>query len=265
MPMSIRRISLAYHLVFHAPFHCGTGLSVGLLDRTVWRDDDGFLSIPGATIKGLVRRGCEQVAHLLIDYLRHDLQISSVVLRIDSPHDVQAALRDYHPQTTLLARLFGTRVRPGSLYFDNAELSRSWKDFFAPIERSSDRSIFQSWQVEERIQVSMNRVTATARPGHLFTSEYGIQHLEFDGRIYGVLEDLEGRDIQNGTEMLSLALLLAGLLSVNHIGAQRSSGFGECTISVTSLTVNDEQIEDLEAYLRLLESISLYVMSMEEG
>jgi CRISPR/Cas system CMR subunit Cmr4 (Cas7 group RAMP superfamily) len=46
------RIHITYTLTFTTPFHCGTGLRSGLIDRTVVRDKDGYLYVPGSTITG---------------------------------------------------------------------------------------------------------------------------------------------------------------------------------------------------------------------
>src|SRR5690348_6969874 len=58
------RLRLDYKLTFTTPFHCGTGLRAGLVDRTVRRDHEGYLYIPGSTLKGVLRERCEQVARL---------------------------------------------------------------------------------------------------------------------------------------------------------------------------------------------------------
>src|SRR5437588_6909712 len=37
------RIQIEYDLKFKTPFHCGTGIRVGLIDRTIIRDNGGYL------------------------------------------------------------------------------------------------------------------------------------------------------------------------------------------------------------------------------
>ncbi len=56
------RLEVSYDLTFETPFHFGTGLRVGLVDRTVVRDHDGYLYVPGSTIKGVVREQCDWLA-----------------------------------------------------------------------------------------------------------------------------------------------------------------------------------------------------------
>ena len=49
------RIQIGYELEFSAPFHCGTGIRSGLIDRSATRDGGGYLYVPASTIKGVVR------------------------------------------------------------------------------------------------------------------------------------------------------------------------------------------------------------------
>ena len=58
------RLKIEYDLTFTTPFHCGTGIREGVIDRTVVRDDEGYLYVPGSTIKGVLRERCEQLARL---------------------------------------------------------------------------------------------------------------------------------------------------------------------------------------------------------
>ena len=48
----VDRIQLFYNLTFQTPFHCGTGLRSGLIDRAIVRDREGYLYVPGSSIKG---------------------------------------------------------------------------------------------------------------------------------------------------------------------------------------------------------------------
>ena len=60
--MSADAIRIDYTLAFQTPFHCGTGIRSGLIDRTIVRDSAGFLYVPGSTLKGVLREYCEQLA-----------------------------------------------------------------------------------------------------------------------------------------------------------------------------------------------------------
>src|SRR5947208_10317500 len=105
------RLKIEYDLTFTTPFHCGTGIREGVIDRTVVRDGEGYLYVPGSTIKGVLRERCEQLARL---YSREKKRLSS-------PHDESAALAELGRQSsTLITRIFGSHVVPGRLYFDDA-------------------------------------------------------------------------------------------------------------------------------------------------
>src|SRR6266700_1398594 len=62
--MSIDRVKIDYELTFKTPFHFGTGIRAGLIDRTIVRDGDGYLYVPGSTFKGVLRERCEQLARI---------------------------------------------------------------------------------------------------------------------------------------------------------------------------------------------------------
>src|SRR5690348_11103453 len=81
------RIHIAYDLTFATPFHCGTGIRVGLIDRTVVRDSEGYLYVPGSTFKGVLRERCEQLARLYEELDENMLEL------IASPHDEAVALQ----------------------------------------------------------------------------------------------------------------------------------------------------------------------------
>ena len=60
--MQTDRLWIDYDLTFATPFHFGTGIREGLIDRTVIRDDGGYLYVPGSTLKGVLRERCEHIA-----------------------------------------------------------------------------------------------------------------------------------------------------------------------------------------------------------
>ena len=95
----------------------------------------------------------------------------------------------------------------------------------------------------------------------LFTSEYGLRGLVFEGEVYGMAE---GWPLPDGDGTFALVLLLAGLLSVERLGGNRSAGFGACTCEVTALEV-DGRAATVETYLNRLEEFILYEDTREEG
>lgn len=265
MPARPERFSLSYRLIFHAPFHCGTGLRGGLVHRLVQRGPDGYVLVPGSTVKGLVRNACEHVIPLIATAIESDFGASLPSLRVHSPHDQAAALGDLHPTGTLLSRIFGTRAHAGTVYFDDAALSEQWRDFFSG--STGSRADALVWQVEQRTQVTMSRSTGTAQRGMLRSSEYGLRGTEFVGRIYGSLDDWSPPD-DDGTSRdgtFALLLLLAGLGTVERLGAQRSSGLGDCTFTVTGLRVNGTAREPAVLLQRFADFPYHYLLSTGEA
>ncbi|MDN5751198.1 MAG: RAMP superfamily CRISPR-associated protein, partial [Pseudonocardia sp.] len=53
-------------ITFHSDWRVGTGTGLpGDLDDLVRRDDDGLPMVPGRTLTGMLRDGCEQAATAL--------------------------------------------------------------------------------------------------------------------------------------------------------------------------------------------------------
>lgn len=255
-------IEIEYEINFDSPFHFGTGLPNGLIDRGVARDAEGYLYIPGSTIKGVLRERCEQIAELF------DLD------DVSSPHDELAALANFN-KVSIVDRIFGNRFSPGEVYFDNATMSDKWQDFFRPGKESQndddqdnnqdedkhDDSKLMHLQTEARTQTSISRILGTVREGALFQSEFGVKELTFEGSIYG---QLSGIPLAYGDGLYSTVLLIMALCSCKRVGANKSTGMGKCSIKVTSLKINDKE-KQTEDFLKYLEdNLILYEDAREE-
>ncbi len=277
MTMITEHIDLSYSLTFDAPFHFGTGLRRGLIHRTVARDHQEYLIVPGTTIKGVVRERCEQLGKLFN-------------LHVVEPHDTQTdALRIHEARIgdpDIITRIFGSRFRAGQLFFDDAALTRapftpedtSETDEYNETDESNpaveyiDRSYFDGYderdrgkyklrQVETRTQVSLSRLTRTSKSGQLYTSEYGIRQLRFDGRIYGYLRGFRPDAMERGT--YSLLLLVAGLRSIDRMGGQKSTGAGQVQIEIPQLLIEGQRVK-IRSFLENLPEIEYYWIEREE-
>src|SRR5437588_6645706 len=108
------RLKIEYDLTFSTPFHFGTGIREGLIDRTVVRDDGGYLYVPGSTIKGVLRERCEQLARL---YNQPG---------IASPHNAKAAVQQLGSRKpSMVTRIFGSHNVAGKLFFEDARQDES--------------------------------------------------------------------------------------------------------------------------------------------
>lgn len=139
--MSRDFININYHIEFETPFHFGTGLRRNLLDRSVCRDADDYLYIPGSTLKGVFRERCEQIARL-------------VGLRAVSPHDEQEAIAGFRDDIDIVDRIFGSRYKQSELYFDNVTMVEADQKLFDSDRTSSGTSTAR--QRYEHKQVSLD-------------------------------------------------------------------------------------------------------------
>lgn len=242
-------INIDYRIQFETPFHFGTGLRRGLLDRSVCRDADDYLYVPGSTLKGVLREKCEQLARLF--------DLSAV-----SPHNDQAAMMAYFSDDTdIVDRIFGSRYKPGELYFDNATLTAEDQELFNSKDSKEIPKRYIHLQTETRTQTSISRVLGTVREQALFQSEFGIKTLCFKGEIYG---HLEGFHIDENLWSYSLLLLVAGIYVNNRIGANKSMGMGRYSCEILSLAVNDVSI-DVANLLENLQALEYYQLLQGEA
>lgn len=257
------RILLRYQLTFMTPFHCGTGLRVGLVDRTITRDHQGYLYVPGSTMKGVLRERCEQIARVyeeLDDEMRDALA---------SPHDDKRALWASGRVPTMVTRLFGSQSSSGQLFFDDARLSEEARRVYDSREsrgRESGRGRYRAAQVALSTQVRLDRPTRTAVPGALYTSEFGVKDLVLEGQISGWLDCLAIEQLENGPTY-SLLLLLAALHLLDRLGGNKSTGKGQCRCDITLLQIDGQDYKeaDIAEKLRLwfdhLDTLSYYSYS----
>jgi len=241
------RIAIAYRLTFESAFHFGTGLRGGLIDRLVARNADGFLYVPGSTLKGVLRERCEQLAELF------DLEATS-------PH-VEAWREANRRDPDIVARIFGTRFLPGNVYFDDAQMLEDDQALFDTDEKER-KAEFRTWQTEQRTQVAISRRTRTAQHGMLYTSEYGIRDLRFEGEIVGTLTGFPLERSERGT--YSLLLLLAGLKSLERIGGSKSTGAGCVTSEVTGCSVDDKPVSPADM-INCMGELEYYWLYREEA
>ena len=240
-------INIDYHIQFETPFHFGTGLRRNLLDRSVSRDGDNYLYIPGSTLKGVLRERCEQIARLSD-------------LRAVSPHDEQKAIAGFRDNIDIVERIFGSRYKPGELYFDNATMVKEHQAFFDS-DSSQKSEGYIHLQTEERTQTSISRVLGTVREQALFQSEFGIRTLCFEGRIYGYLE---GFHIDEKEWSYSLLLLVAGICANDQIGANKSTGMGKYDCDIRKIKVNGETIK-VAKLLECLSELEYYAVIREDA
>jgi len=244
--MKTNLIQLNYQLAFDSPFHFGTGLRSGLVHRSVAYDPEGYLYVPGSTLKGVLRQQVGSFA-----------QLFGIAIR--DPHNIFGDLNEFSPQADITTLIFGSRYQPGTLYFDDALMNQEDRDVY---DGAQTPKKYLQKQVENRTQVSLSRLTRTARPGMLFSSEYGQRELHFNGQISGSLSGVPLISKPNVT--YSLLLLIAALMSLDRLGGGKSAGIGRANCTITALKV-DSSIMDPTICVQELGDLELFELAQEEA
>lgn len=256
MAMRTDRIELKYTLAFQTPFHFGTGIREGLIDRTIARDSQGYLYVPGSTFKGILRERCEQLARLY-----EELDAGMYALIAD-PHNEKIALSGLGQKISMITRIFGSQNHAGQLFFDDAYQSNEDKRQYDSQNPSGkeEKGRYKNLQVDLYTQVRLNRQTRTAVRGALYTSEFGLRDLTFSGAVTGWLECTSIDEANADLPTYSLLLLLAGLTLVDRLGGNKSTGKGQCSCDITGIKVDNHVYspEQWQSWLEHLDALSYY-------
>ena len=211
------------------PLAVNTGFRRGLIHRTVERDAQGLAYIPASSLKGRVRRACEQVAR----------QVGLNVCRAPRPSGMCSA---HKQRPCLVCRVFGSPGRGSGLHWQDARLVQDYWNVFVGDEANRQAQFYT------RTQVQLSRALGIAAYDHLFTSEFAIENLRFESAITGWLDitPIADEDATGGYELL---LLLAGLQLVNTLGSGSSRGSGHCVIHLPKqVTVGQRSIAVAEIF-----------------
>ena len=216
------------------PLALYTGFRLGLIHRTVERDAKGLVYIPASSLKGRVRRACEQVAR----------KFGLRVCHAPRPAGMCSA---HTSRPCLVCRVFGAPGRGSELHWEDARLVKEYQDIFGGDKVRSHAQFYV------RTQVQLSRRLGTAAPDRLFTGEFAIENLRFESAVTGWLDvtPIAGEDAIGGYELL---LLVAGIQLVNTLGSGSSRGAGHCTLFPKQITIGtrEVQVADILANLDLL-------------
>jgi CRISPR/Cas system CSM-associated protein Csm3 (group 7 of RAMP superfamily) len=226
------QIDLPFTITVKGPLHIGVGYARGLIQKTVARDADGNVYIPGSTLKGKARNACEDLAKFA------GLDICSAPL----PREMCGSNGD---DCCVICRIFGSpgkSVADGrELFWQDAQFTDEWHKLLATKE-------FRDNQTTARTQVQLSRTYGTAAEDRLYTSEYTICDLVFEAGISGRLNAtpciIGGQD----RGYYEVNLLIAGLLLINNIGGGRSRGAGHCKIAYLSDVVEIQHQQGPKKY-----------------
>ncbi|MBN2533489.1 MAG: hypothetical protein JXB88_11380 [Spirochaetales bacterium] len=231
------RLEINLEIEFTPPFHSGTGLPAGLIDRGIKRNYQGVLYIPATTFKGVVRNKVEE----FIQIFYHNRKEKTFYF---SPNDSVNTnfMVCYLEKPAPVKNLFGSNVRQGLLHFSHLKMFKEDKDFFILPETPGGYD--QTLQVQHRTQTRIYRTTKTVVSGALFQSEYGIKNLRFSGTITGFINK-GPLSPAKGNPLVSreLFLLLGGLRMTDRIAGNKSIGMGVFIYNKLDVKINNKSID----------------------
>ena len=178
--------------------------------------------IPGAHLKGVLRHHCERL-------------VGALGLEVVSPHSARGSedlelVRNFRPLShseLLVDRLFGTRYQGECLFVSNA------------VARGDPRSA----ETAIVARTAIDRVTGTAKENHLFTTEI----VEGGSQLFGTVRGRHPGGVLTQEDEgfpYEYSLLVAALLSLDVLGADKSTGLGRCEVCIlaASLRWNGEEV-----------------------
>ncbi|MBW1987367.1 MAG: hypothetical protein JRI50_09130 [Deltaproteobacteria bacterium] len=219
-------IRLELTIKFLSKWHSGSGEGGLHVDRLIRRDARNWPYIPGSTLKGVVRENCEKLSRSLEFPEPSDPHLTD----LSQPGKFTPLSQAPSP----VDAIFGNHFEEGGLFFRNAQLTE------APV--------FHHAYPQSRTR--RYRRLGTVKEKHLFTSEYAWP-LEFQTTIDGSHRYL--KSFSQGDLPYAYCLLVAGILNVERLGGDKSTGCGKVEISIASPFRYNEQPIELESVFEILD------------
>lgn len=207
----MHRIRLELSIEMSSRWHTGAGEGSLNVDRMIRRDCAGRPFVPGSTLKGIVRENCERLARTF--GFPAPLDPHSVAIRD------KAAFGPLREVFSPIEALFGTKYEGGELFFRDARMAPDTESN-APLELA---------------RTSMSRGLRTVRKSHLFTSEYA-----GSARLVTAVDGYHRHLVASAEDDLPFAycLLVAGVLAVTRVGADKSTGSGMAAVTINRAEYN---------------------------
>ena len=210
--MKPQRLDLCYEIVWNGRWHIGSGYQSAVADRLLRRmggvKGDPF--VPGSQLKGVLRYQCERLALAL------DLEaINPHAVTRDDEQNLLAHFTPLANSKLIVDRLFGSRYQGECLFVTNA----------MPVSSNAEnKAVVQT-------RTAMDRVTGTVMEQHLFTTELVEAEINLRGRIRGRHPAGVLTQYDDGFPY-EYALLVAGILSLETLGGDKSTGLGRCKVKL---------------------------------
>lgn len=223
-------IRIDYSASLKSPLRVATGVGrAGWLDNTVMRNAAGHPFIPGSSIKGRVRATAFRISQGLGATIHSPTQES-----VGCPITAEPCL---------ICRVFGAAQWPGTLHFADANLDPLLQTLISSLDRplGQNEDSFQpqaglAFGRLTRTNTAIGRRRRVVLPGRLFTFETIDSSVTFIGSITGDIYGLSA-------DYREIALLVAALESITHLGGAKGRGMGRCTITVHPVKVNGTAVD----------------------
>jgi CRISPR/Cas system CSM-associated protein Csm3 (group 7 of RAMP superfamily) len=211
------RIQIDLRITFSSPWHAGSGEGKFSVDRMIRRNARNQPYIPASTLKGIVRQSCEKLSHTC-GFDRPSDPHSSDLTR-------QNSFIPYEKMDSPVDRLFGSRFVQGGIFFRDCQTT----------EETHPN------QTTVRNRIARYRILGTARSQQLFNTEYA-PSLALQTRINGWHDNLAAYPDELP---YAYCLLIAGILAVERIGGDKSTGAGwlDGPIHIEKILYNGEMMD----------------------
>ncbi|MBI2470389.1 MAG: hypothetical protein HYV59_04000 [Planctomycetes bacterium] len=212
------KIHINYTITLISKWHAGSGEGGLFANRLIRKDARNLPFIPGSTLKGIIRGNCEKLSSTLN------------FPPPTNPHDKKLIHSDSFTELSKVASpvdaIFGNCFEEGNLFFRDARLNE---------EQLNLLDARPALRVSSRTRIHVNRLLGTAKEKHLFSSEY-TEPTEFTTTIDGYHNDL--CQIVSDDPPFSYCILIAGILLMDKICSDKSSGSGAVNTKVNLITYN---------------------------
>jgi CRISPR-associated protein Csx10 len=189
-------MKLTFKISFLSDYHIGTGYGNARVDSTLFRDNNGFSTIRGTTLTGILRQSMWEL--LQLDPLKHYRKCKQSNVTGNIPY---CSRDDMCP----ICRIMGTPA-----------YSKKWRVSSARIETPNARC--------EKI-ISRNKIDMkmrTAEEEKLFSEEIGNKGTSF---IFTISNDSKNKRI-----IEEAAFIMASCRMIKSLGSSRTRGKGRCSV-----------------------------------